>query len=199
MDYPMRRMMRGNGMWCEDSDRNMRNLKLHFIFMRAVTIIMVGLISFCDAYSQVNTNKNIYSRLDTIETYDVGLSAEIGPGYAKYFVNDKEVDKRTYDLYKVPWDNIGKCTPCFLKTYDEDNILVRESVQYTDCAVGLWIEYYPNGRIKVIGHYKENDTGNWKDIYKRGYCSVRNGKWIYYDINGKETKIENYKEDKLGD
>ena len=175
------------------------SLMFHFIFMRAVTIIIAGFISLSDAYSQVNTNKNIYSKLDTIETYNVGLSAETGPGYARYFVNDKQVDKKTYDRYKIPWDNIGKCTPCFLKTYDEENILVSESVQYTDCGVGLWIEYYPNGHIKVIGHYKENDTGNWKDIYKRGYCSVRNGKWTYYDINGNETKIENYKEGKLGD
>ena len=48
-----------------------------------------------------------------METYKVELRSETGPGYAKYFVNDQLVDKRTYEHYKTKWDNIAICKPCF--------------------------------------------------------------------------------------
>jgi antitoxin component YwqK of YwqJK toxin-antitoxin module len=165
--------------------------------MQSLFIFLTGLFFSYSAFSQVDTVRSLYSSLDTIETYNVGLRAETGPGYERYFVNDRPVDKLTYKKYKTKWDNIGICKPCFLKTYDVNDILVITSIQYTDCAVGLWTEYYPNGKIKLVGHFKENDSNNWTGLYKRGFCSVKNGEWIFYQTNGMRERTDIYKDGKL--
>jgi len=135
---------------------------------------------------------------DTLKFYSVGLTAQAQTGNAAiYKVNNKVVNKATYDKYKSNWDNIEKCRPCYLKTYNVHDSLIREGLQYEDCAVGDWIEYYPDGKIKVKGHYKENPTGNWDSLYDRGYCSRKDGKWTYYNENGTVIKVENYIDDKL--
>jgi antitoxin component YwqK of YwqJK toxin-antitoxin module len=165
--------------------------------MRKIIIITIGLLTFSKGFSQLDTPRNLYANLDTIETYDVGLRNETGPEYARYFVNDKQVEKLTYEYYDKVWHNFTKCKPCFLKVYDLNNTLLRGTVQYSDCAVGLTIEYYQEGQIKLIGHYKENKTGSWNDFVKKGYCSIRHGAWRYYDDHGKLIKVEQYIDGKL--
>jgi antitoxin component YwqK of YwqJK toxin-antitoxin module len=124
----------------------------------------------------------------------VSLKAETGPGYARYYVNENEVRKIVYDSYKKLRDNIEKCTPCYLKSYDEDDNLITESAQFTDCPIGKWIEYYKNGVVKEQGQFKENHTGDWSNIYGRGFCNVQVGLWKYFDEKGKLFKIELYKD-----
>jgi len=127
----------------------------------------------------------------------VGLRSETGPAYARYYVNDKLVDKRTYDNYQYLFDNISKCKPCFLKVYNEDDVLVRTAQQYSDCPVGSWTEYYPNGKVKVAGQYKRNGQGRWEQQDYRLICSIKEGEWKYYDERGNLIKIETYKEGRL--
>jgi len=67
------------------------------------------------------------------------------------------------------------CTPCILLWYDTTETLLSKGIQYGDCRVGYWIDYYRNGKVKTIGHYKENPPG--------GFCS-ENGTWIYYKKDG---------------
>ena len=167
--------------------------------MQTIFIIIAGLLLSVKSYSQIDTVKSIYSKLDTIKTYSVYLTYETGPGYARYYVNKMQVDKAIYDRYEVQADNFLKCKPCYLKSYDINDVLVNASQSYGDCGVGISIDYYPNGAIKVLRHYKQNDTGDWTNLSKRGFCSVRFGKWTYYDPNGKIIKTENYKDGKLSE
>jgi antitoxin component YwqK of YwqJK toxin-antitoxin module len=108
-----------------------------------------------------------------------------------------ETGKRSYEQYKMLWDNIEICTPCYLKSYDVKNILVSEGEQYQDCTVGIWKEYYPNGRLKIRGQYKRNNTEDWKALYKRNLCEQKDGEWIYYHVNGGIIKREMYKDNVL--
>src|SRR5690606_15139948 len=94
------------------------------------------------------------------------------------------VSKSTYMKYKSKWRNMETCCPCILKSYDENDNLIRESVSCTDCGVGWFKTYYKNGIVKVSGSYKENPTGNWNNIWNRGYCSVPDGEWTFFDQNG---------------
>jgi antitoxin component YwqK of YwqJK toxin-antitoxin module len=167
--------------------------------MRPVIIIIAGLLLCIKSYSQIDTTKSIYTKLDTIKTYRINLSYETGPGYARYFANGVQVDKIIYDRYQVQTDNFLKCKPCYLKSYDINDVLVNASQSYGDCTVGISIDYYPNGAVKVLKHYKQNNSDDWTNLYKRGFCSVRSGKWTYYDLNGKIIKTENYKDGKLSE
>ncbi len=105
-----------------------------------------------------------------------------------------KVEKAVYDKYHAAWEELENCCPCILMTYDKDDVLLTEAVQCTDCFVGYYKEFYPNGRLKLLGHHKENPTNDWNDIFKRGYCGVEDGKWIYYNEDGQIIKIETWKD-----
>jgi len=138
-----------------------------------------------------------YKTLDTLPFYNVGMRAETVNGNSKYWVNDKRVDQATYVKYKSVWDNIDKCRPCYFKTYDVDDVLLYEGAQCTDCRVGSWLEYYPSGVVKIRGHYKENSSNDWEDLWKRKLCSVKHGKWITYSEGGEIQLIEVFWNGKL--
>lgn len=53
---------------------------------------------------------------------------------------------------------MAECRPCILLKYDNEDRLVRKAIQYTNCPVGYYIEYLPNGKVKLIGHYKNTKT-----------------------------------------
>ena len=161
--------------------------------MRELLIAIFLLLFAANSHSQVDTGFSIYSRLDTVETTNVGLRSETGPTYARYYVNDKLVDKRTYDNYQYLFDNLSKCKPCFLKVYNEDDVLVLTAQQYSDCPVGTWTEFYPNGKVKVEGQFKRNEQGRWEQQDYRLICSIKEGSWKYYDERGNLTKVERYK------
>lgn len=174
---------------------------------KSTTCILIILlsVSISSAFAQTDSAASVYKGLDTIVHYYVNLAS--GPAKdcshfdgnypVKYFVNCKEVSQTEYLKYKEANDRIKECKPCYMKTLDSSGVLLRTAVQYGDCIVGNWTEYYPDGKIKVTGQYKENDTGNWNNLWKRGYCSRKEGEWCYYDENGNITKKEKYKDDKL--
>jgi antitoxin component YwqK of YwqJK toxin-antitoxin module len=140
---------------------------------------------------------SVYSKLDTLKFYTVSLFSIQTKGNTIYEVNKKKVNKATYMRYKKVWDNIDKCKPCVLQTYNGGDTLLYEAVQHTDCRVGWYIEYFPNGSKKVTGQYKENDTKKWKNLWNRGYCSKEHGTWKYYNEKGDLIKTEEYKNGKL--
>jgi antitoxin component YwqK of YwqJK toxin-antitoxin module len=165
---------------------------------------MLSIVALCQI--QTDTTKSVYQNLDTLIFYNVSLAS--GPAIdcnnfnfkikqIKYFVDCKEVSEAVYLKYKNANDKIDKCTPCYAKTLDTNGRIINAGVKYTDCAVGIWIEYYINGKIKVIGHYKENNTGKWKNIWDKGYCSKKHGIWKYYDTNGQLINTELYKNGNL--
>lgn len=131
-----------------------------------------------------NSENSVYKNLKTKNFYSVSLSSQTINNKGIFEVNGKKVDKETYNKYLSTWKNMEKCCPCILKSYNENDILLRESVSCTDCGVGWFKEFYPNGNVKLIGFYKENPTGKWKNIWNRGYCSVKNNQWTYFKENG---------------
>ena len=86
--------------------------------------------------------------------------------------------------------NMESCCPCILESYDENDVLLSESIACTDCGVGWFKKYYSNGKLKLTGQYKENPTNNWDDIWRRGYCQVRVGEWKFYNENGERLYSE---------
>ncbi len=160
--------------------------------MRYPVLFAIMLIS-ADSFSQKDAAIDIYKKTDTIEAY---INMQISSGPNGYFVNEKSIDKRTYDRYKTVMDKMDKCLPCWIKNYTLEGEFVSEGMYYTDCLVGNYVEYYPNGNKKLSGHYKENHTGTWEDLYQRGYCSVKEGVWIYHNESGKISKREHYKDGK---
>ncbi len=156
-------------------------------------ILGLSLITFCQVdYSIVDSLKKSinYTNLDTLKWYEVSLTYVSYPK-PTYLINGREIDEKEYNFYKKNYDNILVCKPCYLKVYDEFDNLLREAVQYMDCFVGLYIDYYPNGNIKTVGQYKENLSANWDKASK--VCNIKDGIWLYYDINGNLIKKEKYK------
>jgi hypothetical protein len=144
------------------------------------------LILFCFNILSQTDSSSIYKNLQIKKTYNVGLTSTTTGGKSVYKVNDKIVSKDVHDYYKKGRDAINDCCPCILKTYDEKEVLLNEYVSCGDCPVGYYKEFYPDGKLKVKGQFKENPTGNWKDINGRGYCLVSDGKWLYYNEKGQD-------------
>ncbi|MCX6180850.1 MAG: hypothetical protein NT150_02825 [Bacteroidetes bacterium] len=165
--------------------------------MKTQLILILVSLSYSVIFGQVDTTKSVYKNLEVKKFYSGGSSMVTLKGKTIYKVDDKVVDESSYTLYNESWKNMETCKPCVLETYDGNGVLQHKAEQYTDCAVGQWIEYYSDGKIKVIGHFKENDTGNWDKAYERGYCSSKNGVWNYYDKDGTIKKTETYLNNKL--
>jgi antitoxin component YwqK of YwqJK toxin-antitoxin module len=161
--------------------------------MRRHTLTIIILtIAFGEAFGQLDST-TIYKGLETKKFYSVGLSSQTINGKGTYEVNGKTVSKSIFDKYKSTWENMETCCPCILKSYDENDVLIREAVSCTDCGVGFFKEFHPNGKVKLVGQYKENPTGNWKKIWNRGFCNVADGQWTYFNENGDTLYSEFWK------
>lgn len=171
----------------------MRSFSLVFCF------VVFALLS---AHSQVNSMRvqRPRSGADTLIYYQVKLRTV--PGRTKgddvlYFVNDSLVSRATYSKYSASLENMKKCTPCYLKTLDIDDHVIREGLQYTDCSIGSWKEYYGDGTIKRTGEFRKNLTDSWNNLSQRGYCSVPDGEWNYFSEKGEFLYSETWKEGKF--
>jgi hypothetical protein len=157
--------------------------------MKKLTILFFATFVFNQLFGQAEPS-SVYGDLPTKKFYGVSTSRSGNV----YWIDGVKVEKAVYDKYHAAWEEFGNCCPCILLTYDKDDVLLTEAVQCTDCFVGYYKEFYPNGRLKLQGHYKENPTDDWKGIYEKGYCNVKDGKWIYYDENGQVIKVETWKD-----
>lgn len=165
--------------------------------MKQIAQILL-LASICNlSFAQIDltktdTTKSVYKGLETRKFYRVGYSSSSINGVTTYKLNDNEVSKSTYDKYHDTWKNMETCEPCILMTYDINENLLYKGIQYTDCIVGFWIEYFPNGKVKLIGHYKENESGNWKNSWGIGLCRP-DGAFTYFNESGEELYTEYWK------
>jgi len=157
--------------------------------IKNLTFLIFTVLISINLYSQLDSN-SVYKDLEIKKFYSVGTSSSTSGGKTTYKVNNRIVPKDKYDKYHNAWKNMKSCCPCILKSYDVNDVLQSEAVSCTDCGVGYYKEFYPNGKLKLKGQFKENHTNNWKDIYKRGYCSVLDGKWLYYNNKGQINYIE---------
>jgi len=151
--------------------------------MKPTTLILILITLFSPVYGQPDST-TVYKKLKSEKFYAVGVTSNTLNGITTYKANGKEVSKSEYKKFSSTWDNMGNCCPCILKSYDENDNLLREVVACTDCGVGWFKTYYKSGGLESTGTYKENPTGDWDDIWNRGYCSVPNGKWTYFKENG---------------
>jgi antitoxin component YwqK of YwqJK toxin-antitoxin module len=142
-----------------------------------------------------DTLKSTYKDLQTLKTYAVNSSSLISADTSWFKLNDNNVDEKTYRKFSQYVSAYDQCRPCVMLSFDTSERLRYKSISYGDCRVGYWIEYYPDGKVKVIGHYKENETGNWDNLFARGYCR-EDGIWTYFNSKGSVTCSEIWKEGK---
>lgn len=158
---------------------------LHLTF--SILLIALG--------NTVNAQQTL--RIDTISTYDVNLSDYMTTNGRVYLANGKVISKEKYLFYKDNWERVQNCQPCEVYTYNDRNQLKHVAIQYGECLVGPFKEYYSDGKIKVEGSFRENPSSDWSNLRLRGLCSVRDGEWKYYSTSGKLEAIENYQNGKM--
>lgn len=150
----------------------------------------------CTGQNKTRLRENIYGELPVLKKYSVpGRGIAYLHNGTEYHINGIVVDKKVYDRYKG--DSVIVDRPVIYRTYDIDDTLLREGIFYGDCQIGYYKEFYRDGIIKTLGQFKENTTGNWKNIGNRGYCSVKDGDWKYYNENGKLVYTETWKNDEF--
>ncbi len=115
-----------------------------------------------------------------------------------YKADSKTIDERKFRYLSKYNQNlpIDSGKPYYVTMYDADDHLLWEGERFGDCGVGLDIEYYPNGKPKLIGHFKVNDSGSWDELGSRGYCSSMDGIWTYFTENGILSSTESYRDNK---
>jgi hypothetical protein len=150
--------------------------------MRQNILVLIGAIVFGSLIGQ--EQKTIYKGLEKKKFYSVELSSQTKNGVEYFQVNGREVNKSTYKKFELIQKNIENCCPCILEFYDENENLIREAVSCKDCGVGQFKEYSSDGKVKIIGQYKENQNKNWKNLWERGLCSIPDGKWTYFNTSG---------------
>ena len=157
-------------------------------------IVLLFSVTVLKTFGQ-SDSPSIYKKLATKKMYSVSLSFHSNNGKPEYKLDGKNVSKETYDKYKSTWSNLQSCCPCLLKYYDKNEILLREIVSCTDCGVGNFKEFYPNGKVKLSGQFKENNSGDWtiSTLQQRGFCSIPDGKWTYFDKKGDTLYSEFWK------
>lgn len=141
--------------------------------------------------AQKENTSATYKNLPVKKFYSAFTETATANGKTIYKANGKEITKAQYDVMNASRSAIAECTPCMLETYDENGKLSTKAVQYKDCYVGSFTAYYPNGKIKTQGHYRENESDVWEPLWDNGYC-IKHGAWTEYDAKGKVIKTENY-------
>ena len=163
------------------------------MIIKNTQVLLVTLFMVVQAFSQVDT-----VICHAYKTHTAGMYAA-RKGY-KYLVDDKPATKAQYDeavaavQANAEIEKTMNCTPCYLKYIDLSGQLVHEGDFYTDCCIGIYIQRYSNGKLRIKGHYKTPKTKT--PDYNSGDCR-KDGEWIYYTPNGAIEKTEIYKNDIL--
>lgn len=155
------------------------------------TLLFLSVFTSVFSYSQKDTMKTIYKNLPVLKFYTISTETMTENGVVVYKAGGKVVDKATFEVYTSSSANMTQCKPCIMETYDKNNVLASRAVKYLDCPVGYWINYYPSGKIKTIGHYRENESDIWDPLWDAGYC-MKHGTWTEYDEKGKVISRELY-------
>ncbi len=154
-----------------------------------LTLLLICIATFC--YSQKDETKSIYKDLPVKKFYSVNTETLTENSKTVYKAGGKIITKAAYDKYTEGRKAMEECKPCVLETYNEKEILVSKAVKYLDCPVGFWYNYYPSGKLKTIGHYRENESDIWSPLWDAGYC-MKHGTWTEYDEKGKVKSFEIY-------
>src|SRR4051812_38726502 len=129
---------------------------MKFLFLVSVTIVVtLPNMSWAQSIPITDTTKSVYGNLPTYKTYAVSSSACDCADSSWFQINDNYVDEKTYKKFGGTIAVYDQCTPCIILSFDTSGRLLSKRIAYSECRVGYRIEYYPNGKVKVIGHYKE--------------------------------------------
>jgi hypothetical protein len=108
----------------------------------------------------------------------------------------EEVSKEEYDAFIANEKKFDNCRGCWLKSYNTNNILIREGLFDTDCPIGEVRSYDGfTGKIMTKSFWKVLEDSEKTRFANR--CSLRIGDWIYFKPDGSKEKIERYRDDVL--
>ncbi len=153
-------------------------------------ISLIVLLPFF-SLAQKDNAKTVYKDLPVKKFYSVNTETLTENGKEVYKADGKIIDKATYDKYVEGRKSLETCKPCVLETYNAEGKMLNKAVKYLDCPVGFWYNYYPSGKIKTIGHYRENESDIWDPLWNAGFC-VKHGTWTEYNEKGKVISFELY-------
>ncbi len=159
--------------------------------MKNITWIISLFIGIAEVGLSQSDSVAVQFKVDTLVTHYHSLTWQSSNRKVTYYENGKEISKSKYDALNKETIDPNDCTPCYLVAY-QDKILIYEGDFYTDCGVGLYIDYYPNGNVKSKGEYKRNIDQNWNIDKVNEWCAVKNGLWEYFDESGNLIKSEQY-------
>jgi antitoxin component YwqK of YwqJK toxin-antitoxin module len=159
--------------------------------MKTALLLFSALFLSSFAFAQKDAEKTVYKNLEVKRFYSVTTESNVVKGVEVYKGNGKIITKAQFEKFNASRSNMESCKPCMLETYNENEKLVTKAVQYVDCCVGTWTGYYPSGKIRTSGHYRENETGAWDQLWDHGYC-IKHGTWTEFAENGKTIKTEKY-------
>jgi hypothetical protein len=164
-----------------------RHLFCQVVYMKNLIAIIISLLCSGPASAQAAkaAPAAAYPPLDTVTYYLIqSESMTLEKGSAEYKVNDRVVSEQEWEKMTIGKEKIKACKPCVVKTYDMNDRPVCMAVQYMKCDVGFYIGYYPDGKVKERGSYKENKTGRWDKAALATYCGQKDGNWATYNEAG---------------
>lgn len=160
-------------------------------FLLLFVIVINVMVASAQSNSFINSK---YGRISVMRFCRARLHISDSSGTPIYNAGLVRINEQTYNNIKQEQAkaDIDKCTPCLREEYDAAyNRLRFRCISYTDCPVGKDIQYYPSGKIKTVGHWRENDEPTWKNFK----CGMT-GDWVYYNESGKITSVECHDNDK---
>ncbi len=140
--------------------------------------------------------------LDTVKVYNVYCTYHNGNSFSSWGGNWCPFDtaeqcpadsiQKYIDNYKMVSGYLDSGKFFWMKLYDTKERLIYEGLKYSDCTVGPFICYYPNGKVKMKGQYAGYSYSE-KNGYELKKCSgTKSGVWEYYDEKGMLTEKENH-------
>lgn len=141
-------------------------------------------------------------KLDTVKVYNVHCSYSQGNSfnswggnYTAFYPSEKcpDGDKQKYISNRATVEDYwGKRKFFWIKLYNTSDQLIYEGLNYSDCTVGPFICYWPNGKTKLKGQYNGYSYSEKKG-YKIKKCPGKEiGTWEYFDETGKFAKNEKH-------
>ncbi len=162
--------------------------------MKYIFLFTAGFLIFSLNIDELQAQPS--EKYDSVSTYDVNLSSYMTTNGRVYTANGRVITKSKYDFYKQHWESAQNCRPCEVYTYDEQNRLKHIAIQYEDCLIGGFKEFYPSETVKVEGNFRHPGQ-DWSNLKLRGLCSTREGEWKYYSSEGRLVTIETYENGKV--
>ena len=124
-----------------------------------------------------------FLEIDTVLNYNVSLTTD----YHNFFMNGIGITKEEFEHFEGSTsEERQNCCPCVFILKDINEKLVKEYYGCSECPMGFYNLYNPNGSIKVKGYYKEINSYELNRVKYSNQCSIKDGEWTYYDSLGNE-------------